>query len=471
MRGDFTRDTFDPRRHYSRVLSQQGRVQLDADCNEQAAIGLHYLRALARDLIGPHGAPANTQGFAIITDPKNLVVSDPQRKDALTKALKNGDVVIGAGHYYVDGILIENEEPILYTEQPGYGSASLDDVKAGAYLLYVDVWERLVTYVEDSHIREVALGGPDTTARAQIVWQVKVLKSIDTPDAPSCNAVSGISGIGTGRMRARARQDQPQTQLCVIPPDATYRGPENQLYRVDVHQGGTADGTATGATIKWSRENGSVIFPIVDIAGVGSTQTRVTLATLGRDARSGLKEGDWVEILDESAVLSNRAAPLLQASSIDRDSLTATLNGTTAITNAGVNKILRRWDQSGDAQFGGAISVVEHDDTDAGLAENWMELEDGVQVWFAKGGRYIRGDYWLTPARTATGDVEWPQELKADGTVRLDGNKNPVGAELPPRGPLHHFAPLARRSADASGKPGDPSDCRCIFQRAAVCPT
>ena len=31
MKGDFTRNTFDPRKHFARVLMQQGRVQLDAD--------------------------------------------------------------------------------------------------------------------------------------------------------------------------------------------------------------------------------------------------------------------------------------------------------------------------------------------------------------------------------------------------------------------------------------------------------
>jgi len=71
MKGDFTRDTFDATRHFSRVLMQQGRVQLDADWNEQAAILLHYLQALAADLIGPHGGPANPDGtkgdgFAIV---------------------------------------------------------------------------------------------------------------------------------------------------------------------------------------------------------------------------------------------------------------------------------------------------------------------------------------------------------------------------------------------------------------------
>ena len=63
MRGDFTRTTFDPLKHFSRVLFQQGRVSLDADDNEQSAILLHYLRTLAKDLLGPHAAPADDAGF------------------------------------------------------------------------------------------------------------------------------------------------------------------------------------------------------------------------------------------------------------------------------------------------------------------------------------------------------------------------------------------------------------------------
>ena len=48
MPGDYSRNTFDPRRHYSGVLMQQGRVQLDADWNEQQAIAAH--RALGHAL-------------------------------------------------------------------------------------------------------------------------------------------------------------------------------------------------------------------------------------------------------------------------------------------------------------------------------------------------------------------------------------------------------------------------------------
>ena len=36
MKADLTRNTFHPFRHFTQVLMQQGRVQLDADWNEQA---------------------------------------------------------------------------------------------------------------------------------------------------------------------------------------------------------------------------------------------------------------------------------------------------------------------------------------------------------------------------------------------------------------------------------------------------
>ena len=66
MKGDFSRDTFDVTKHFSRVLQQQGRVQLDADWNEQTAILLHYLRTLAADLIGPFAGPTGEAlGFQI----------------------------------------------------------------------------------------------------------------------------------------------------------------------------------------------------------------------------------------------------------------------------------------------------------------------------------------------------------------------------------------------------------------------
>ena len=103
MKGDFTRNTFDPNNHFSRVLMQQGRVTLDSDHNEQTSILLHYLRALACDLIGPYAAPVEDGGFGLTIKPA------PPGVFTITK-----------GRYYVDGILIENNSDCTYTTQPDY---------------------------------------------------------------------------------------------------------------------------------------------------------------------------------------------------------------------------------------------------------------------------------------------------------------------------------------------------------------
>src|SRR5918996_339829 len=174
FRGDFSRDTFDPRKRFSRVLVQQGRVQLDSDWNEQSDILLHYLRSLAMDLIGPHGG-SGEPGFALITteaevdnlrDAEGNALS-PEAKRELKSALRESGFVFGIGRYYVKGLLCENENYLGFTDQPGYpftGSMTLDDLRdeTGMFLVFLDVWERHVTCNEDSDICEVALGGPDT---------------------------------------------------------------------------------------------------------------------------------------------------------------------------------------------------------------------------------------------------------------------------------------------------------------------
>ncbi|MBA3493950.1 MAG: hypothetical protein H0T87_07525, partial [Gammaproteobacteria bacterium] len=63
-------------------------------------------------------------------------------------------------------------------DQPDYPLKEGEKLDNGNYLVYLDVWERHLTYIEDDLIREVALGGPDTATRAKIVWQVKVLKGV-----------------------------------------------------------------------------------------------------------------------------------------------------------------------------------------------------------------------------------------------------------------------------------------------------
>lgn len=468
MKGDFTRDTFDPTKYFSRVLMQQGRVQLDADWNEQTSILLHYLRTLAKDILGPHAGPASDMGFDIITQDMvetalvsklNAIESDANRKQILEEQVKKGNAVIGPGRYYVQGILVENYRGILYTEQPGYPFndetklEALQKLKSG-FLVYLDVWERHVTNVEDDAIREVALGGPDTCTRAQVVWQVKVLLQPAGTNVFNCDAVKTLLPMGTGKLRARARIDKPPTELCTIPPESRYRGAENHLYRVEIHQVDTSTG---GATFKWSRENGSVTFPVRSLAG-----TTVTLEHLGRDKCLGLAPGNWVEVVDDAIAFGETAGLLARVETVDRDEFTVTLKWPNGVTNLPAyteadaeakHALLRRWDHAGDpTKFGGALQIVEQNATQAG----WINLEDGVQIWFAIGGTYKAGDYWMIPARTATGDVEWPDELQGDGTPKLDSDGNPIPAAQAAKGPRHYYAPLVLVPSE-----GGRRDCRC----------
>jgi len=489
MKGDFTRDTFHAGKHFSRVLMQQGRVQLDADWNEQNAILLHYLRTLAKDIFGPYAGPADELGFEIISKDrrgrvdnfiKKKIEPDRVRRNALIEAVSKGDVVIAPGRYYVKGILVENDKCTLYSEQLGFDSAQLggsrpdnlpspEDIQnfQKSLLYYLDVWERHITYVEDDNIREVALGGPDTCTRAEVVWQVKVLFQEDQA-VLDCNAVDTLVSTGTGRLRARARLDKPPTELCVIPPESRYRGAENQLYRVEVHTAGRATKDDNGATFKWSRENGSVTFPIRSLSG-----TTVTLEQLGRELHVSLKPGDWVELVDDAIAMCERAGPLAQVDVVNRDEQIVMLklpSGTilpsyTEATADASHALLRRWDHVGDLKgFGGALQITEQDGTESGLKTGWIKLEDGVEIWFAKDGQYRTGDYWLIPARTVAGDVEWPDEVEINGKPRLDSDGNPVAAAVVAHGPRHYYAPLFLSTIKLGSGERVGHDCRCAIQ-------
>jgi hypothetical protein len=113
---------------------------------------------------------------------------------------------------------------------------------------------------------------------------------------------------------------------------------------------------------------------------------------------------------------------------------------------------VRRWDQSGK---GGVTLEEGAAPLKEGATEaDWIELEDGIQIQFVpahndenRENRYRTGDYWLIPARVATGNIEWPVELDTD-------NKE-IPIPKPPHGIRHHYAPLAILNADG------PVDCRC----------
>ncbi|HSJ57014.1 MAG TPA: DUF6519 domain-containing protein [Anaerolineae bacterium] len=418
MKGDFTRYTFKPGNHYSSVRSQQGRVQVDADWNEEVDILAHLDRTTRRDVIGACGGPQGQDaggndlaGFRI---------------DASGAELR-----ITRGRYYVDGLLVENEEEVPITEQPDLPYPPdnvMEDVLVpagetltdGSYLAFLDVWERHVTALEAPHIREVALGGPDTTTRTQVVWQVRLMRA-DTDDgtAPDCATELALwdelTAPSSGQLRARAEPGETETDPCVVPEQAGYRGLENQLYRVEVHRVVSGD----EITIKWSRENGSVVF-----AWTGQDNldpNKLTLSGTGRDAVLGLATDDWVELTDDRHELRGEPGLLVRVVNVEGDVLTIDPGlSTVDLADLTVNSKVRRWDVGST----GEITV------DLTLADNWIALENGVEVAL-DAGTYRTGDYWLIPARTATRDVEWP----------ADGAGDPL--PQPAQGVEHHYCRLA----------------------------
>jgi hypothetical protein len=436
MKGDFSRISFDPANRFSRVLTQQGRVTLDADFNEQADILLHTLRMMARDLFGPFGGPAIGGGFGLSFHPPS--------------AATNLNLSIGSGHYYVDGILCESEG-CDYANQPDYKPSDGDPLltwlknpgEGDAFWIYLDVWERHITWIEQDSIREAALGvgGPDTCTRSKVVWQVKArpwdTKNWDNPPSNAVGVVDRTAGCtrpftttltpSTAQMAARLDPGQQLKDPCTISPDAKYRGAENQLYRVEVHHGGTAG----DATFKWSRDNGSVA-------------TR-WLGTEGNDLivanARGFTAGSRVELSDDTLDLNGESGQLVKLAKVEGDRLSVDpasipASGSIAWTAQLSDPTARRWDQSENDHTtldDGAVPIVESVPTDPANPANpnpnptWIDLEDGIQVWFASGGTYHSGDYWLIPARVATGSIEWEPE---QGSLKA------------PQGVKHHYAPL-----------------------------
>lgn len=501
MKSDITRDTFRPTKHFSRVISQQGRVTLDADTNEQTSILLHYLRTLATDLIGPYGAPLMRPGFKLVSNPDGLFIAP--------------------GRYYVDGILVENDGACLYTDQPYYVPPA-DDALAkiitsnanadASFWVYLDVWERHVTSVEDASISEPALGGPDTCSRAQVAWQVKALdvtigpqsekakkrleglekkkKTLEdllaTTKSPKIEAkIIGklslvkkqISAINKAQgrlqngeafekddcawpldqlprsdafMGARLNPGLQVVDACITSPDSKYRGAENQLYRVEIHRGGVAGET----TFKWSRDNASVATEWI---GTNGYDLRVSNAR-------GFKDGSWIELMDDLTELQGRSGTLARLSNVQSGTLTVDKDkvpnaDSLKWTKEAKNPRVRRWDHSEtedtELQTDGSILIVETPIGTPDDAANWMDLEDGLQIQFAAGGEYRPGDYWLIPARVATGKIEWPPP--DDGMTR----------QLPTRGVLHHYAPLA--FAIWAGGDVTITGCDCTFAPSNSC--
>jgi hypothetical protein len=428
MKGDFSRTTFGRSRHYRKVLQQQGRVHVDADWNEAQDIDTYLRDAAAHDVVGLPGSPSLHAGFAIGIN--GLAT----------------DLTISAGRLFVDGVMCENEANVALSAQPDFPPAGgglagyAPPGASGRYLVYLDAWERYVSALVDPSIRETALGGPDTAGRAKLVWQVRLAPAGAAQSSDDFDAGwAPTDTTSTGTLFAQT-DPAPAAGPCVLPPLAGYRALTNQLYRVEIHQGGwfgpppTGYTGGTAPTFKWSRDNGTVVAAVTGISGQS-----ITIAQLGPDVAASYVTGQWVELLDARSELTAQHGQLLLIGSVVPQTGTIVIDNATAIGAVDFSQpvLLRRWDNVGNAPQGLAVAPT-------------ASLEAGISVQFSQGG-YRAGDYWTFPARTAidaeTGTIVWP------------GN-----GPLPPNGIRHHYAPLALVDYNAGNKTFSPvEDCRTVF--------
>lgn len=455
MKGDFSRNSYDRHQHYIGVRWQQGRPTTDADENEAQDILTGRIETADLDTIGASGAPQVDPGFEL-------------------SATGGGKLMIGAGRFYVDGLLVENDAAVDYEAQPDFPDApSITAAMKGADagLVVLEVFKRHLTYLDQPAMRDVALNGVDTTTRLQTVWRVHLLplevkltggeikrlaellaevRAIDgrlakatQPDTIArarherkaavrrLEDVAAKAGLAcdagypewakliaapTGQLTVTTLPPGDDEDPCNVPEAGGYLRGENQFYRVEVHTV-PASGNRNGATFKFSRDNGSIVAAVTAIGSADSgsaSGATLTVDRVQRDDYLGIHVDDWVEVVDDRHELSGAPGVLARVTNADIHLNRVTLDRSVTV-QFGLHPKLRKWDQ---------VAPLA---TDQGVAMNTsstpITIEGGIQLEFSAGS-YRSGDYWQFAARA------------------LDASLDIPGDPQPPDGVQRHFARL-----------------------------
>ena len=305
-------------------------------------------------------------------------------------------ISLSNGRYYVDGLLVENEEE----NHPLPGLTEGD----GLYLAYLDVWTGHVTAAEDETLREPALGGPDTTTRLKTQWQLRCARLGDLAafideykqrywrDWPRAEAIKydWERPLSTG------------TIVSVEPGSA--RLADNRLYRIEVHQSGTS-GTAT---FKWSRDNGATLARLKSVEG--ADHKTLVLDNPNQATLEAFRGAQYVEVADQDCGEDDQPGVMAQlAQTFVEDHCL----------------LVDNWVAEGTPAFAQGITVRRWDSAPTPLKAGKISLGSELEVAFSRNNSYYRsGDYWLIPVRA--------------GAI-IDWDKAEAGK---PHGVEHHYAAL-----------------------------
>lgn len=445
---DISRFLLQPNKHYSAVHMQQGRVIVDSDWNERANIEAEDLRASLLDIICSKGTP--NDGMMISNAE---LVEDP---------FPSYNFNIGVGSYYLGGLRFavdQNSETFLAQHdwlQIDDGDQLPDPVTEPRIdLVYVSGWEQPVTAVEDSELREVALGGRDTSTRVKRFRRFMVRANVGTTDFSNAFTVVTdglIAGCphssydpetcewrSGGRLEVGFVNSGKEEDLCADPAATGYVAAENQAIRVELRE---------GSKWVWGFDNASKLYR-VKVGAVGVGTTTLSFLTEPADLPSMPRAGQVVELLPWGALLPNRekvaeAQGVITTVSTSYDPTAKTLIIGAAVSTSWIDWLaahieyhnladgdeeqeylyLRVWDRGAELVDGGHPAEL---DVDVGGVAKTLG-STGLSVKFFKGG--IPGDYWIIAARPSTPELVTPWDLATE-----DG--------VPPHGPHRFIAPLA----------------------------
>jgi hypothetical protein len=477
MSSDRSRLATQPDDGFLGIVAQQGRVILDRDINALQVGMLKRIAAETLDIVGPCGTPDD--GFAISapdTSPPAAFFSPPETSPPSSPPFgRPGDYLISPGVMYLGGQRVEfppfqNGKPVSYSylDQPDWPKPDHPKPEGREELVYLDALLQEISAVEDPDLREVALGGPDTTARLRFLTRVKraEVKATDCATAWEQTVLSwrkqglafdtlNMSLTPIVQMQVGFTEDAGTGDPCDPVATGGYLGSENQLIRVRIVNDGKKP------SIVWGYDNASFLYRI---AAINPDRSTITLAGGPPDAFHMPAAGQVVEILSTATVLGsdpdvtdpNNPTQILRVAADNTGGLHTLAQPYGPITQGDPTSYIVLNDQISSALANSSLPLflrvwqaeLEYvEDKPITLEDPSTGISTGVTVTFSGAKVPADGAFWEIAVRPSTPQGVYPEDL----------------LERPQRaaGPLRYVCPLA--VIDWSEKPPKISDCRNTF--------
>jgi Family of unknown function (DUF6519) len=400
MGSDRARISYDAKQQYRAVVAQQGRVTLEADWNESQQLIDETIQEETLDMVGASGTP--NDGYHLLSIPKEPF-----------------DFTIQAGTIYVGGMRAVLQNDISYSNQSDWLDriddrdwVTLEAAKQATQseLVYLLLREQEVSAVEDSALREVALGGPDTAQRSRLIQHIVRLKTEELSCSKAWDKAieqwkqQGLELDPKDPQHLRLKSATtlqvsfpaqiPLPDPCEPAARGGYLGADNQLIRVQI----TIDANGQHQLV-WGYDNASFLYRVNVV-----TDRLLKLQSRPVDEFHHPRTGQVVEVLRPAARLSNgeyiaAATGKLFTLGADYNPDRQEVTLPSAFNNPDITKpeylFLRVWEKNQPFTLGQPVLL-------AGT---------GMAVTIQSSSKLHHGDYWLIAVRPSTPIQVYPQHL------------------------------------------------------------